>query len=237
MRRARVTRGQACAWLAEGLVRADAHDQALAARRRTTTSAEPVRSKLSAAAEWFQHANALGYAPAVARAIEVLIHLRRFDAADNLLKKNDGTRELDTSRAIVHAHHGMLTEAMTVLDGQLQVGNTNAVVPIATVLFRSKQSEYALDVLRRGAEAGDRSAQIALADHHRRRRRNEQALELYLAALVHGEDDALDGIRRLLTGWRRDRDIATLQDITTYGVTPDGRLSPPWTIDSLASDT
>lgn len=237
MLRARVTRAQACAWLAEGLVRADAHDQALAARCRTTTSAEPVRSKLSAAAEWFQRADDLGYAPALARAMEVLIQLRRFDAADNLLKKKEDARGLDTSRAIVHAHQGMFTEAMEILNSQLRAGNTSAVVPIATVLFQSKQSDYALDVLRRGVEAGDRSAQIALADHHRRRRRNEHALELYLAALVHGQDDALDGVRRLLTGWRRDRNLAILEDVNAYGVTPDGRLSPPWTIDSLTSDT
>ncbi|WP_328617206.1 hypothetical protein OHS18_13270 [Amycolatopsis sp. NBC_00355] len=236
MRLAQVTRGQACAWLAEGLVRADAHDQALAARRRTTTSAEPARSKLSAAAEWFLRAKELGYAPAVVRAAEVLIQLRRFDAADNLLDKAEHTRRLDTCRAIVHAHQGMFSQAMTVLDRQLQAGNTSAVVPIATVLFQSRQSDYALDVLRRGAEAGDRSAQITLADHHRRRRRNEQALELYLAALVHGQDDALDGIRRLLTSWRRDRDIATLEDVISHGVTADGRLSSPWTLASLTSD-
>jgi TPR repeat protein len=237
MRLAGVTRGQACAWLAEGLVRADAHDQALAARRRTTTSAEPTRSKLSSAAEWFLQAKKLGYAPAVVRAVEVLIQLRRFEAADSLLKRAEPTRRLDTCRAIVHAHQGMVAQAMAVLESQLQVGNTSAVVPIATVLFQSRQSDDALDVLRRGAEAGDKAAQIALADHHRRRRRNEQALELYLAALAHGQDDALDSIRRLLTGWRRDRDIATLEDITTYGVTAEGHLSPPWTIGSLTGNT
>ncbi|MFI5591667.1 hypothetical protein ACIA5G_41920 [Amycolatopsis sp. NPDC051758] len=237
MRLAGVTRGQACAWMAEGLVRADAHDQALVARCRTTTSAEPARSKLSAAAEWFREADDEGYAPAVVRAAEVLIQLRRFEAADSLLEEAEHTRRLDACRAIVHAHQGNVEQAMAVLDSQLTAGNTSAVVPIATVLFQSRQSKFALDVLRRGAEAGDRSAQIALADHHRRRRRNEQALELYLVALAHGQDDALDGIRRLLTGWRRERDIATLEDIITHGVTAEGRLSPPWSIESLTSTT
>jgi tetratricopeptide (TPR) repeat protein len=106
MRDTRVTRGQACVWLAEGLVRADAHDQALATRRRTTTSVEPTREKLSAAAEWFLQAQRAGFAPALVRAVEVHIDLRRFDTADSLLETAEHTSRLDTCRAIVRAHHG-----------------------------------------------------------------------------------------------------------------------------------
>lgn len=89
-------------------------------------------------------------------------------------------------------------------------------------------------LLHRGIELGDATSHCCMGDYRSRTHAHAEALAHYLIARLHGHDKAEDKIEGLLTA---TKDFETLEDIQRFGITVNGTIAEPWSLDRLASDT
>ncbi|OXM48458.1 hypothetical protein CFP71_32345 [Amycolatopsis thailandensis] len=234
MRHANVGKGQALHWVAEGLVAAG-QAEADTDTRLFERSLGPVvvrSKKLPAAVDVFTTAATEKYAPARMRAVEVQLQIGRYHDAARLLKTCDPTDpRYATNRVLALAGEGEFGKAMVELEKQLANSDTSAVASIALSLLAKKNSkEQGIALLERGISAGDMKSRVCLADHLRREVRYTDALDHYLIALVHGYTEARTSIETLFA---KMKDRGGRQRLRKYGLTPDGRISPPWAVSTL----
>ncbi|MER7859329.1 hypothetical protein ABTX61_09520 [Amycolatopsis japonica] len=234
MRHAKVGKGQALYWVAEGLVAAG-QAEAETDSRLFERSLGPVAvrsKKLPAAVDVFTTSATEKYAPARMRAIEVQLQIGRYHDAKRLLEKCDpADPRYATNQILALAGEGDLEKAMIELEKQLANSDTSAVASIALSLLAKKEDkEQGIALLERGIGAGDMKSRVCLADHLRREVRYTDALDHYLIAWVHGHVEARASIETLFA---KMKDRGGHQRLRKYGLTPDGRISPPWAVSSL----
>ncbi|MFI0802810.1 hypothetical protein SAMN04489729_2697 [Amycolatopsis lurida] len=233
-RQADVGKGQAFCWVAEGLVAAD-RVEAETDTRLFERSLGPVAvrgKKLTAAVDAFTTAVAEGYAPARMRAVEVQLDLHRSYDAKRLLEKCDAADpRYAHNHVLALAVEGEFEKALAELEKQLANSDTAAVASVAmSLLERKEHREKGIALLERGISAGDVKSRVCLADQLRREARYTDALDHYLIALAHGHTEAWGSIETLFA---KMKDRSGRLRLRKYGVTPDGTVSPPWSVNTL----
>ncbi|WP_215545066.1 hypothetical protein [Amycolatopsis sp. CA-230715] len=246
-RKTRQSDAQALAWVAEGLERAGRQDLDEAANRQAKTGVAVgvhAHRKTMEAVSWLTVAARDGHEPARVRAAELLLQIKRYEQVVTLLREIPQTRRTDAHVYLASALPqpkvknddpiGSVNEAITMVERQLDAGETRAVAPVAQALISRGRPEEAIVLLHRGIELGDATSHCCMGDYRSRTHAHAEALAHYLIARLHGHDKAEDKIEGLLTA---TKDFETLEDIQRFGITVNGTIAEPWSLDRLASDT
>ncbi len=231
-RRARVGRGEAMSWVAEGLLQVGYRELAAQSNQLINTgsmSLDTINAKLVVAAEYCLPAAALaGHAPAWLRTVDVLLDLGRYESAERRLSQAQERAgifsEIHSAIILAYRHGDNARTVVSLVEDQVSRSITGAVVRTARALFKYEKLEEAERLLMRGRDAGDLASRIALADYFVRSGQFTKALDEYFVALVHG-CDVIEKITRVM---RQDRNEPLLREFRQFGLTPQGKLADAW---------